>query len=89
MQGAQVALKSVSLILAELSVLSYNQGAPLWFEAHAYLESIGFRIFDIVGYHYSSRGHLLQVDVLFLRKCHKLWDSKQTGYANPDKGCPA
>ena len=72
-----------SAILLELSILDYNHGAPRAFDMHSILEALGFRLYDILGLHYNSRGLLLQVDVLFLRKNHRFWTKKVTGLAEP------
>jgi hypothetical protein len=49
-----------------VQVLSYNANAPLWFEVHAYMESIGYLAVDILELHYSGK-LLFQVDLLFRR----------------------
>ena len=60
-------------ILAELSVLQYNSGAPLAFEMHAMLHELGFPLYDILALHHNTRGLLVQLDGLFLRKDHRMW----------------
>jgi len=60
-------------ILAELSVLQYNSGAPLAFEMHAMLHELGFALYDILALHHNTRGLLVQLDGLFLRKDHRMW----------------
>ena len=60
-------------ILAELSVLQYNSGAPLAFEMHAMLHELGFPLYDILALHHNTRGLLVQMDGLFLRKDHRMW----------------
>jgi hypothetical protein len=49
-----------------LQVLPYNANAPLWFEVHTYMESIGYFAVDILELHYSGK-LLFQVDILFRR----------------------
>ena len=39
----------------------------------AFMDGVGFRVYDIVGYHYAANQVLLQVDALFLRKSHPSW----------------
>ena len=60
-------------ILAELSVLQYNSGAPLAFEMHAMLHELGFPLYDILALHHNTRGLLVQLDGLFFRKDHRMW----------------
>jgi hypothetical protein len=48
-------------------VTPYNLNAPLWFEVHAYMESIDYMLIDVVELHYTGKS-LFQVDILFRRK---------------------
>lgn len=71
LQGAsQTLAKGVEFILLEVSVLQYNEGAPLFADVVAYMSSIGYVLFDIWDeqrYH----GHLNQLDMLFVCKDSK------------------
>jgi hypothetical protein len=42
-------------VLLELSVTPFNLNAPLAFEAHAFMERIGFMLVDVVELNYNGR----------------------------------
>ena len=67
--GAKTVLNS-SVLQLELSVLKYNQGAPLIGEIISRLHDLDFEVYDIVSYCY-WRERLNQIDLLFINK-HKL-----------------
>jgi FkbM family methyltransferase len=67
LQGARAVLEHTAFVLLELSVTPFNLNAPLAFEAHAFMERIGFMLVDVVGLNYNGTS-LLQVDALFRRK---------------------
>ncbi|OAS27776.1 hypothetical protein A5481_00140 [Methylobacterium platani] len=74
-QGAEVEvlrglgdrLAEVEVILLELSLLDYNEGAPLIGEALGALAAMGFVLYDVVDEHRYRDGSLLQVDGLLVR----------------------
>ena len=66
-------------ILAELSILPYNIGAPLANQMLSFLASLGYRLYDILALHYNRRGLLIQIDALFLRQNHPFWRNEITG----------
>ncbi len=65
--GLDIVSRAV-LVQLECQIQQYNAQAPLAIEAIAYMDSIGFRLYDIVEYHLNSRQMLIQVDFLFARK---------------------
>lgn len=67
LDGAPRALSTAVFVLLEVSVMQYNQGAPLFEQVTAYMQRAGFRLFDIFDLHY-YHGRLNQVDVLFARR---------------------
>ena len=75
-QGAELAvlrglggrLAEVEVIMTEMSLVSYNEGAPLMADVVAQLKAWGFVLFDIVEEHRYRDGRLLQVDGLFVRE---------------------
>lgn len=76
LRGGARLLAGVNLIQLEVGVQSYNVGAPTATEVIAYMDSIGFRLYDIVEYHLNSRQMLIQADFLFARKDCGLFDLK-------------
>lgn len=74
LKGGQRVLAGINLVQLEVAVQSYNRGAPTATEVIAYMDSIDFRLYDIVEYHLNSRQMLLQADLLFARKECGLFD---------------
>jgi FkbM family methyltransferase len=68
LRGASRLLTShpIDFILAELSLVRYNEGAPLAHEVIAYVSSLGFGVHDVFELHYFE-DQLIQMDVLFAR----------------------
>jgi FkbM family methyltransferase len=62
------------LVQLECQVQTYNAGAPTAAESIIYMDSIGFRLYDITEYHLNSRQMLIQADFLFARKDSGLFD---------------
>jgi FkbM family methyltransferase len=69
LEGAQrvLATHPVDFVLAELSLIQYNAGAPLADRVVAHMSSLGFGIHDIFELHY-WKDQLFQLDVLFARQ---------------------
>jgi FkbM family methyltransferase len=69
LQGATrvLATHPVDFILAELSLIPYNAGAPLAHQVIAHVAELGFGMHDIFEVHYWE-DQLFQLDVLFARK---------------------
>lgn len=59
-------LSTIDVILIELSLVNYNDGAPLIAKVLGVLDQMGFALFDLVEEHRFS-GYLFQIDGLFLR----------------------
>jgi FkbM family methyltransferase len=68
LKGAAETLKHAAVVFMELSVTPYNSGAPLWFETHLFMESIGYAAADVTELHYGGNGFLIQVDIMFSKK---------------------
>jgi FkbM family methyltransferase len=73
LRGGTQTLAASDVLIAELSLLEYNRGAPLMNEVIAYLDARGFVPYDLAGtvrrYEDSA---LFQVDMVFVRKDHAL-----------------
>lgn len=68
LDGARHVLETIQIIQLELSLLPYNEGAPLFAEAVARLAELGFSIYDI-GDQWRGEGRQLhQMDALFVRR---------------------
>lgn len=66
--GATEALKQTEVILAEVALLEYNEGAPLIAEVIAFLAARGFLPFDIGDLmRRHEDGALFQCDMIFVR----------------------
>lgn len=66
--GAGVLLQNCEALIAELSLLRINEGAPIAAEIIAELHELGFYCTDLCEVHRSvSTGTALQIDVLFTR----------------------
>jgi FkbM family methyltransferase len=66
LKGAGDLLDGCSLLLAECPIVPYNLGAPELKEYLEYFKSVGFSPLRITEQH-SSKGILLQIDILFLK----------------------
>jgi len=72
LNGATQAMGQADFVFLEVSVLPFNQGAPLIGEVIHYMENHHFRIFDFCSQTRKSNGFLLQTDILFARE-GSLW----------------
>ncbi len=65
-RGIGDTLKNIEVILMEMSLVQYNEQAPLISDALPLLSHLGFVLFDIVEYHRWGNS-LMQIDGLFVR----------------------
>lgn len=73
LSGASTTLDQTEIILAEVSLLPYNKGAPLMHEVIAWLAERGFLPYDICGgWRRCSDMALAQVDMIFVRAASEL-----------------
>jgi FkbM family methyltransferase len=71
--GARALLAQTDFVCMEVSLLQYNQGAPLIHEVLHQMNAFGFALFDILGkMRKSADSGLIQMDVLFIRKDHPI-----------------
>lgn len=63
-RGGENTIKNSTFVLVEVSLLEYNQGAPLMDAVVDKMVSLGFCIVDIVEYHRSDN-LIFQLDLLF------------------------
>jgi FkbM family methyltransferase len=78
LRGAEQVLQNTEVALLEVSLLEYNQGAPLFAEVVAFMQSRGFVVYDIAGfYRRESDDALYMVDLLFTRESSALRSKKR------------
>ena len=66
LRGAERLLKSTEVLMLEVALMEYNQGAPLLADVVAFMQSRGFVAYDIAGfYRRVSDDALFMVDILF------------------------
>jgi len=77
MRGATQTLRSVEVILLEVSTLPYNVGAPLFSDVVAFMAERKFLVYDICHLHCrDSDQAVFQMDVLFVHKDSALRSEK-------------
>jgi FkbM family methyltransferase len=77
LQGATNTLRMTDVILSEVSLLAYNNGAPLVTEVMQFLDAAGFVLYDISGgLRRASDKAMFRADLVFVRKDHPLRHDK-------------
>lgn len=71
--GGERTVRAAHLVLLETQIQQYNEGAPLIDETIEWMGALGFRLYDIVEFHYNSRQMLLQADLLFAQATSPLF----------------
>lgn len=66
--GATETLLQTEVVQLELALLRYNEGAPLAVDVIAFMDRIGFKLFDINGFVRPNGRDLAQIDALFARE---------------------
>jgi FkbM family methyltransferase len=85
--GAQTLARS-DVVLLEVSLLEYNQGAPLMSEVVAFMNASGFVPYDVCGQlRRETDAALCQIDIMFVRRESALRAKKL--FWNRDPGSPA
>ncbi len=75
-KGGLAIVSQATLVQVECQIQGYNMGAPLAIETINLMDTLGFRLYDIIESHFNSRGMLIQTDFLFARKDCGLFDLK-------------
>ena len=65
LMGGNKTITRSKYVLAEVSLLEYNQNAPLMDKVVSKMKQYGFYIEDILEYHKLSNNHIFQLDILF------------------------
>ncbi len=71
LNGGEEVVKKSLFVLAEVSLLPYNQGAPTIEEVVDKLSQLGFDIVDIIEYHKIGKDIYFQLDLLFKNSRYK------------------
>lgn len=66
--GGEKTILRTSFVLAEVSLLPYNQGAPMIESVVERMIGLGFHIADIIEYHKIEKDIYFQLDLLFEKK---------------------
>lgn len=66
--GATETLLKTEVVQLELALLPYNEGAPLAADVIAFMDRIGFKLFDINSFVRPNGRDLAQIDALFARE---------------------
>jgi FkbM family methyltransferase len=83
-QGSPSIIHNTKYLWLEVNVHNYNIGAPRAGQIIAYLDQIGFEIFDVADVnHFGNEGHLLSMDLLFINSRNK--SLKEGPYNNQTK----
>jgi len=67
LRGAPRCLAHARALQIECNVQKYNEGAPLLPEVLAFGQAAGFRLYDVVQFHFNEHKELLQADLLVVR----------------------
>jgi len=88
LRGGAKTLARADVVLLEVSLLEYNQGAPLMPEVVAFMNSAGFVPYDVCGqFRRETDTALCQIDIMFVRRDSAL-RAKKTFWKR-DPGQPA
>tara|TARA_B100000945_G_scaffold296183_1_gene274261 strand:+ start:521 stop:1183 length:663 start_codon:yes stop_codon:yes gene_type:complete len=71
LKGGNILVQKSSVIILEVPFMGeYNIGAPNFYEHINYMETIGYRVFDIVELHRVDN-ILIQIDIIFIKQGHE------------------
>jgi FkbM family methyltransferase len=68
LKGASKSLENSTMVLLEISLHQYNEGAPLFAEVITFMNERNFVAIDIIEQHFSYDNYLIQCDILFAKK---------------------
>ena len=82
--GAIETIRTVDVLVTEVPVMNYNQGAPSFLQVFNALDDLGFAFYDIVDTIRSANDNiLLQFDVMWVKKNSTLWAKECTSFPVP------
>ncbi len=65
-------MAKAEIVQLEVPLVQYNEGAPTLQEIIAFMAERNFAVYDVTGFVRPFGGHLVQVDLLFVRSSSKL-----------------
>ncbi len=68
LKGATNAMKTAEVLVAEMSLVDYNEGAPLVHDVMSFLAEHGFILYEIADTHRRKNNTLIQIDGIFVKK---------------------
>lgn len=86
LKGASGAIKTARILLTELSLVNYNEGAPLFHEVTSFLADRDFYLYDIVDSSRRGKGTLIQIDGLFVRSSDPIRQRPAWDHTLPTRG---
>ncbi len=75
--GGEQIVREAHVVLLETQIQNYNEGAPFTFEVMSWMEQLGFRLYDVLDFHYTGRGTLNQTDLMFARRDSPLFKTEK------------
>ncbi|MBA3815269.1 MAG: FkbM family methyltransferase [Parachlamydiaceae bacterium] len=67
-KGSPDIVKHAEVIILETKILEYNKDAPLIYEIITLMNTLGYRMIDILELHYLRSQELNEVDILFIKE---------------------
>lgn len=67
-QGSPEIIKHAEVVILETKILEYNKDAALISEIMNLMDGLGYRMLDILEFHYLPSGELNELDILFVKK---------------------
>lgn len=67
-QGSPAIVKHAEVVILETKILEYNKDAPLIHEIMTLMNKLGYRMIDILEFHYLPSGDLNELDILFVKE---------------------
>jgi len=68
LKGAVGAMKTAEVLVTEMSLVDYNEGAPLIHDVMSFLAEHGFVLYEIADTHRRKNDTLIQIDGIFVKK---------------------
>jgi FkbM family methyltransferase len=85
LRGGNQALQRCEVVIAETTLIPFNEGAPLFAEVVKFMDEAGFVVYDFCGQARRSSDHaLFQADVIFVRNTSDLRKPRQFLHHQPD-----
>ncbi|MCO4053740.1 MAG: FkbM family methyltransferase [Bosea sp.] len=87
LKGATKTLGLAEVVILEVSLLTYNEGAPLFHEVVGFMAAAGFLAYDVCGMERRRTDHVLfQCDMIFVRHDSELRARRKFFAREPERG---